>query len=236
MIIEAARRAAKDVFASEFRPVLWKSLGLTLLLFIGGWIALESVVSTFLLPFLGPWPWVSTAIVWLLGAGMFVGAGFLLAPVTAIFAGLFLDDISHSVEQKHYPDDPAGQPVPIFQSLMLALKFTFVVVGANLIALLLVLLPGINVAIFFLVNGYLLGREYFTFVAMRFMPEADANRLRKRNSSIVLIAGLVIAGFMAVPILNLLTPIFATALMVHIKKGLTQAPLDSEPNQHRVAA
>lgn len=236
MIIEAARLAARDVFAPEFRPALWKSLGLTLLLFVGVWIALESLVSTFLLPFLGPWPWVTTAVVWLMGAGMVIGAGFLLAPVTAIFAGLFLDDISENVERKHYPNDPPGQPVPILQSLFLALKFTFVIVGANLVALLLVLLPGINVAVFFLVNGYLLGREYFTFVGMRLMPEDDVNRLRRRNSSIVLFSGMVIAGFMAIPILNLLTPIFATAMMVHINKGLSRQPVGSEPNQQSIAA
>lgn len=221
MIIDAARAAITELPRPRFRSVLLKSVGLTVLLFIGVWIAVEALFSTFLAPFLGPWPWVTTAIVWLLGAGMFIGAGFLLAPVTALFAGLFLDEAAEHVEETHYPRDRPGRAVPLGQSLWLTVRFTALVLFANLIALVLVLLPGINVAIFFLLNGYLLGREYFMFAAMRFRSEDDAARLRRRNSTEIFFAGMIIAGFMAVPVLNLATPVFAAAMMVHIHKSLS---------------
>ena len=88
------------------------------------------------------------------------------------------------------------------------------------VVLFLLLVPGVNIAAFFLVNGYLLGREYFEFAAMRFREEAEAKALRRRNFGTVFLAGLVIAAFLAVPILNLLTPLFAAALMVHIYKSV----------------
>lgn len=218
MIIEAARLAFSQLFAAEFRPVLWKSLGLTLLLFFASWILLDGAISTFVAPMLGGWPWVLTAIVWMMGVGLFIGAGFLLAPVSAIFAGLFLDDVAQNVEENSYPKDGPGTPVPIGEALVMTIKFTLVIIAANFFALMLVLIPGVNFAAFFVVNGYLLGREYFTFAAMRFRPEAEARNLREANSTMIFMAGLVIAGFMAIPILNLLTPIFAAIMMVHLHK------------------
>lgn len=226
MIIHAARLAASQLFEREFRAVFWKSLGLTILLLVVVWLGLEALVSIFLTPFLGPWPWVATAIAWLLGAGMLVGAGFLIGPVAAIFAGIFMDDAALHVELRHYPGDAPGMPVPLIPSILLATRFTLVVIAANLLALGLILLPGINIAVFFLVNAYLLGREYFQFAAMRFHAPAEAERLRRDHSLEIFLAGLVIAAFMAVPILNLLTPLFATAMMVHVHK---QVALDDPP-------
>lgn len=220
MVIESARKAAAGLLKPKFRSVLLKSVGLTILLFIGAWIGMEMLFSAFLAPVLGPWPWVSTAILWLMSAGLIVGAGFLLAPVTALVAGLFLDDVAEYVEQANYAADGQGRAMSLGASVWFALRFTALVIAANLVALLLVLLPGINVVIFFLVNGYLLGREYFMFAAMRFRSEDDANALRKANSTPIFLAGLIIAGFMAVPLLNLATPVFAAGLMVHLHKAL----------------
>ena len=229
MVIQSARLAAGQLLEPKFRHVIWKSLGLTIGLLIVMWIVLEALVSTFLAPLLGPWPWVSTAIVWLFGAGMFVGAGFLIGPVAALFAGIFLDEIAEHVEARHYPHDVAGKPMPVLPSIWLAAKFALVVIGANLLALALVLLPGVNFAIFFFVNAYLLGREFFQFAAMRLRSVEEAEEMRRANAMNVFLAGLVIAGFMAVPVLNLLTPVFATAMMVHLHKAISgRAPRGSE--------
>ena len=110
--------------------------------------------------------------------------------------------------------------MPTGASIVLSLKFFGVVIAGNLLALLLLLVPGVNIAAFFLVNGYLLGREFFEFAAMRFRPEAEAKALRRRHAGTVFLAGLVIAVFLAVPLLNLLTPLFAAAMMVHLHKAV----------------
>ena len=110
---------------------------------------------------------------------------------------------------------------------MLSLKFFGIVVLGNLIALMLLLVPGVNIGAFFVVNGYLIGREFFEFAAMRFVAEDEAKALRRRNAGTVFLAGLVIAAFMAVPLLNLLSSLFACAMMVHLHKVVAKAEQQS---------
>jgi CysZ protein len=221
MIANAAITTATQLFSAPFRAVLWKSLGLTIALFIGLSFALEALVSTFLLPFLGPWPWLSTAIAFVLGAGVFVAMGFLIAPVMTVFAGIFLDEVAEVVEETHYPADLPGKALPIIGSTLMSVRFLALVLGVNILALILMLFFGLGVVIFFLANGYLLGREYFQFAAMRHGTEEEADALRKRHATTIFIAGLLIAGLLAVPILNLLVPLFAAGLMVHLHKAIT---------------
>jgi len=216
----ALSRTLNQIFSPPFRAVLWKSIGITLALLVGLWFVLEAVVSTFLLPVLGPWPWLTTAITWLLGTGLIVGMGLLIAPVSSVFAGVFLDDIAEAAEAKHYPADPPGQALPISKSIIMTLKFLGLVALANLAALILVLFFGLGVIMFFLVNGYLLGREYFQFAALRHVDLDTAERLRKENTGTIFLGGLLVAGLLAIPVVNLLTPLFAGALMLHIFKGL----------------
>ncbi|MEO0327052.1 MAG: sulfate transporter family protein [Pseudomonadota bacterium] len=223
MIIESARLGINEVFAQRARWVVLKAIGLTILLFFGVWLGLQGLVSTYLLPFIDGWTWLTATILWLLGAGVVIGGAFLLAPVTAIFAGIFLDDVARFIEAERYPQDMPGQELPLNTSLWLAFKFMLVVLFVNLLALLLVILPGVNFAIFFFVNGYLLGREYFQFAAMRFHSEQEANQLRKKYGLEIFLCGLIIAGLMAVPILNLLTPVFAAAMMVHFYKSVAES-------------
>jgi CysZ protein len=113
--------------------------------------------------------------------------------------------------------------VPALRAMVLAIKFFGIVIVGNLLALLLMFIPIVNIGAFFLVNGYLLGREFFEFAAMRFRSEQEAKDLRRRNAGTVFLAGLVIAAFLAVPILNLLTPLFAAAMMVHLHKSVSVA-------------
>ena len=127
------------------------------------------------------------------------------------------------MERQDYGEDRPGQALPVIRSVVLSLKFLGVVVLGNIVALILLLVPGINVAAFFLVNGYLLGREYFEFAAMRFRTEEEAKLLRRKYSTTIFLAGLVIAGFLAIPFLNLLTPLFAAAMMVHLHKLISRA-------------
>ena len=216
MLVDAAARSLNQLFAPRFRSVLWRSLGLTIALLVGLWFAAEFAISTFLMPFLGPWPWLTTALGFLFGAGLFIGAGFLIAPVSSVFAGLFLDDVAEEVERRHYGDAAVGQAMPMGASIWIALRFFGLVVLANLITLVLFLALGLGVVVFFVANGYLLGREYFQFAALRHVDEAQAHELRQRHGTAIFLGGLMIAGFLAVPILNLLTPLFAAALMVHV--------------------
>ena len=226
VIFDAARAAASRLFSPELRSVFLKTLGLTLLALVALWFGLTSLVEWLGLPWLETLiPGLPSWAGWLGGIiaaiALAFGMALLIAPVTAIVAGLFLDDVAEVVERTDYPNDPPGRPMPALRSLVLAVRFFGVVILGNIVALLLLLVPGINIAAFFIVNGYLLGREFFEFAAMRFRPEADARALRRKYAGTVFLAGLVIDAFLAVPLLNLLTPLFAAAMMVHLHKAVS---------------
>ncbi|KRB24610.1 cysteine biosynthesis protein CysZ [Mesorhizobium sp. Root695] len=226
MIFDAARTAALELLSPQFRAVFIKTLGLTVLALLALWFGLTSLVEWLALPWLQTLlPGMPSWAGWLGGIvaaiALAFGMALLIAPVTAVLAGLFLDDIAEVVERTDYPGDPSGRAMPALRSLVLSMRFLGVVILGNIVALLLLLVPGVNIAAFFIVNGYLLGREFFEFAAMRFRGEEEARALRRHYAGTVFLAGLVISAFLAVPLLNLVTPLFAAAMMVHLHKAIS---------------
>lgn len=209
--------ALRQITSPPFRSVMIKAVGLTLVMLAAVWAGLYTAFAHFV-----PVPpgWLKTVLDVLAGLGLLVGLGFLVAPVTALFAGLFLDDVAAVVEATCYPDDPPGRALPFGQALWAAIRFTALVIAVNIVVLVLLFFPGINIAAFFVANGYLLGREYFELAAGRFHPREEVLRLRRENGVRVFLGGLVIALVLAIPIVNIVTPLFATAFMVHLHKAV----------------
>jgi CysZ protein len=215
-MLAAAGQAFREIFTPDFRTILFKCLGFTIALLVLLIIAAEWGFAHFVtLP-----NWAEKTIEWLGGLALVVGSVFLIPPVTSLIAGLYLDDIAAEVERIHYPADPPGHELGTGTAIAMSLRFFFVILAVNLLALFLLLIPGVNLIAFYVGNGYLLGREYFEMVAMRHLPPEAARSLRKANRLTVLLCGFVIAGLASVPILNLTTPLFATAFMVHMFKQL----------------
>jgi CysZ protein len=229
MILQSAAAAAAKLLTPQFRAVLFKTLGLTALVLVGAWFAIGWTVETFalpplasMLPDLPEWTgWLGGLAMVVAGIALALGLGLLIAPVTAVIAGFFLDDVAEIVEREDYPNDPPGRALPLATAAIVSAKFLGLVILGNLLALMLLLVPFVNVAAFFVVNGYLIGREYFEFAALRHRPEADARALRRRHRGTVFAAGLLIAVLLSVPVLNLLTPLFAAAMMVHLHKAIS---------------
>jgi CysZ protein len=213
-MIKAAYKALDDLTAPEFRSVLWKAVGLSILLFIGVFFAVQAL---FWFLTLFPWPWVEALAAVGAGLGLLVLFFFLMAPVTAFFAGLYLDDVAAKVEQKHYLRDGIGKPQPVLASLLFAVQFGLLVLVINILALPLVF-TGFGAIVLVVINAYLLSREYFEMAAMRFMPRAEAKDLRKDNAVTVFTAGFLPAVMALVPFLNLTIPVFATSYFVHLFK------------------
>jgi len=67
-----------------------------------------------------------------------------------------------------------------------------------------------------LVNGYLLGREYFSMAALRQMPAVEVKKLRRRATLSIWTAGALLAFMVTIPVLNLLAPVFGAGLMTHV--------------------
>jgi CysZ protein len=164
------------------------------------------------------------ALAWLLsiaaGLGIVVGSVLLMPAVTAIVGSFFADQIADEVEREHYPADPPGKALPLWLALWEGFKTALLAVAIYLCAAPLLIFAGFGAVIFFLATAYILGREYFELAAMRFGSPAEAKALRRRNAVAVYVGGLLITAVVSIPVVNLATPLFAMALMVHLNKRL----------------
>lgn len=229
-MLEAAIKALTDMIQPPLRAVLVKSVLLALAVIAVIGIALQRVLSslaesgaTWAEQTSGFAPHAAwTAIAWFLSImttlGIVTGALFLMPAVTNFVGSFFVDDVADAVEREHYPAEPAGRALPILTAVIEGAKFALLSLVVYFVALPFVLFAGFGVLILFVANAYLLGRNFFELAAMRFYPAAEAKALRKRNALYVFVAGMVIAVFVSIPIVNLATPVFAMAFMVHIHK------------------
>jgi CysZ protein len=218
-MIKAAFKALADVLSPDFRSVLFKAIGLALLLLIA---VIAGAVFLLDMLKLAPWGWGNNIIEVVAGLGLTVLAFFMIAPVTALFAGLYLDHIAGLVESKHYPKDPPGRELSTLKAALLGLQFGLLVLIVNL-AVLPMLFFGIGAIALLIANAYLLSREYFEMAAMRHMPVEEAKLLRHENSTQVFAAGFIPAFLALVPLVNLTVPLFSTSYFVHIVKGLKRS-------------
>lgn len=221
-MIDAALSAAAEIFTPPFRAVLAKTLGLTLLLLILGAVGLEKLAIAYLVT---PWHWASAAVYVVTGLGLAVAAAVLVTPVSFAVAGFFFDELADYVEADLAGPAGRGRALNIGEGLLLGLKFGLVSLAVNLGALMLLLVPGINAVAFFCANAYLLGRGFFELAALRYRPLAEVRVLRRRHSLRIFGAGCLCAALASVPILNLLTPLFGTALLVRIAQPLVRPRL-----------
>jgi uncharacterized protein involved in cysteine biosynthesis len=231
-MLEAAIKALKQMLSPPMRAVLLKSVGLALVLIVlaaiglhrviawlveTGGTSLEGAVGTAIHVPLSLLAWVLSIAA---GLGLLVGGIFLMPAATALVGSFFVDEIAEQVERTDFPADPPGTALPLWRALIEGSRTALFAILVYLCAVPFLLLAGFGVIIFFLATAYLLGREYFDLAAMRFRTREEAKALRKRNSTTVFVAGLFIAAFVSIPIVNLATPLFAMAFMVHMHKRI----------------
>ena len=186
--------AAAAVFAVLW-TLVWYLLA-SLMFFHIGW--LEWLLDTSIVV-------VAVVLTWVLFPGV---AGLVIT--------LLLEGVAGAVEARHYAHlGPAAGP-SVASGLIVTLRFLGILVVLNVFLLVFLLLPPLFPFVFYGVNGYLLGREYFELVALRRAGRAQVKALRKARRGRMTLAGVVIALLMTIPVVNLLTPIVATAAMVHL--------------------
>jgi CysZ protein len=215
-MLAATFKALGDLLSAEFRSVLLKAIGMTIILFAAVLIGVEILLINLAII---PWAWAQTLAAIGAGLGLLVAFFVLMAPVVAIFAGLYLDRIAGLVEDRHYARDPRGVPLSNFRALQTSLQFAFVILLVNL-AVLPLIFTGVGIAVLIGANAYLVSREYFEMVAMRHMQVDEARLFRKHNTSTIFAAGLIPAILSLIPLVNLAVPLFATSYFVHIFKQL----------------
>jgi uncharacterized protein involved in cysteine biosynthesis len=224
-MVKALIAAFADLGDPAVRRVLWKSLGLALAVLIG-----LAVLLWWLAAWLADFQigWLDTVVEFAAGFGVMVLAWLLFPAAVTGTLGLFLDEVAAAVERRRYPGLPPARTQPWGEILRQTLAFAAVALGLNLLLLPLYILlfwfPPAYAALFYGVNGYLLGREYFEQVAARRLDAATAAKLRRAHQGRIVLAGVAIAFLLTVPILNLIAPVLATAFMLHLSLALTGAP------------
>jgi CysZ protein len=209
-----------------FRRILVLGIGLSLVVFAA--LGALTVVGFHYIP---PtrWHWLDDLVAFGGAVGFLVSMWLLFPAVVSVFIGLLLDDVAEAVERRHYPQDPPGVAPSMALSAVLSLRLMIVLIVLNILVLPLyvvaLFVPFLSLAIFLVLNGYLMGREYFELVATRHMTPRDAKALRRAWRGRVFVAGLIIAGLFSVPFLNLLAPILGAAFMMHVFKALPGAPV-----------
>ncbi len=219
-MIADAIEAFFEMFSPRFRSVLLKVLGLTIVILGLAVFALHHLLLAFVTV---PYGWLATTLSVLAGLGLVVGSIFLVAPVSSLVAGFFIDDLAEQVEREVDPGAPPGRPLPILQATVLSVRFAALSLGVTILALLLLLVPGINAIAFVAANAYLLSRQYFEFVSLRHRSLEETSLLSRRYAARLWAVGFILAAFVSIPVLNLLTPLFGAALMVRVYKRLDAA-------------
>jgi CysZ protein len=219
-LIAAAAAAARQIFTPPFRAAFWKSIGLTLLLLAVLWLIIEHLVVAYVH---FPWHWLSTVVEVLAGAGLAVGAFFLITPVAFVVAGFFFDELADRVESEIAGPSGRGRALPLGPALWIGVRFGALSLFVNAVALLLLLVPGVNVIAFFCANAYLYGRGFFELAALRYRTMPEVRALGRTHATRLFLAGCLPAALSLVPIVNLLTPLYATALLVRVTRPLVAA-------------
>ncbi|MEI4233020.1 EI24 domain-containing protein [Roseovarius sp. D22-M7] len=222
MIFACFLKSVGQIGDPRFRKVLFLGVGLTLALLIVVyaallWLLQVAVGDSTTLPFIGEVTWVGDLLTGASLILMLVLSVFLMVPVASAITSMFLDEVAHAVEDVHYPDLPPAASVPFGEALRDTVNFLGVIVGANTLALILyAIFTPLAPLIFFALNGYLLGMEYFQLAAMRRVGRANAKAMRRKHRGTIWLAGTLMALPLSVPVVNLLIPILGAATFTHI--------------------
>jgi uncharacterized protein involved in cysteine biosynthesis len=211
-------RAVAELAEPPMRRVVVLSLGLAVLTFAVLWLGVAEILyhTSFF-----DWRPLNWLVDLLGGLAVLILSWLLFPAIVTLIMGFYLERVAAAVEALDYPgrDPPRYQPVG--EVLAVMLRLTGLTIVLNLLALpIYLLIPGINLVLFFVLNGYLLGRGYFEVVALRRLDAGEARAMRKRFAGRIFSGGVVIAGLFALPLVNLVAPVIATAFMLHIFEAL----------------
>jgi CysZ protein len=229
VIFAAFFQALGQLGDRRFRRVVFLGVLLALALLFAAYILFIQLIwwlspDAIDLPVIGPVSGIETFLGW---ASLFLMIGmsvFLMIPVASAFTGFFLEDVADAVEDRHFPGLPPAVPLSLGESLRQAVNFLGLVIAVNLGALFLYPFvgPGIPL-VFWAINGFLLGREYFSLVALRRLPPGEVKLMRRRNRWTLWAAGTLMAAPLSVPIVNLVVPVLGVATFTHLYHRLASA-------------
>ncbi len=222
-LITAIERTGQQVFDRAFLKVFFWGILTTLAAIIIAYLISHELLKEMPL-YQSDWQWWQDLVNGFTGYAFNFIYFFLIilffAPISTIFISIFLDDIVDCVEDRFYSDNKAGKRLGISHLAFLALRILFFMILLNILVLplyiLLFWIPFVPLAIFYLLNGYLLGWGYYEMVAVRHLGIKQAGVHKKSIRGSIIVAGMVMTLFFMIPIVQLAAPILGVALICHI--------------------
>jgi len=218
-MFQAFSKGVSQLGDPRTRKVLWFAIAAACLVFAILWLAVAGLLGA---TTVFAYAWLEWVVDILGGLATLVFTWFLFPGVVSAVIGLFLDDIAHAVEARHYPALPPATGLPLAKAAVTAVAYLGILVALNLVLLVFLLLPPLFPFVFYAVNGYLLGREYFELVALRRTGPEEVRRIRKAHRGKLFVAGVATALLLTIPVVNLLAPVVITAAMVHLFENWRQ--------------
>ena len=230
MILSDFLKSVAQFDDPKFRRVLWRGMGLTIVLLIAACLLVnfginQLLSSAWAANLIGNQSWLGALIN--IGGVLFTIALsiWLMVPVTSAIIALFLDEVAQAVEARHYPHLPKQTATKLQDQILVGIRFFGILLLANIGALILsMILPLLAPFVFWATNGYLMGREYFQMAAMRRMPRAQAQELFQRHQGSIWTAGILMAIPMSIPLVGLFIPILGAATFTHQFERLRALP------------
>src|SRR6478609_8576005 len=133
-MLDAAVKALSQMISPPMRSILWRSIGLALVLIIVLAIGLQRLLSWFatyggvwLEGLLGPgWHSALEVLAWIVsiaaGLGVVFGAIFLMPAITSLVASVFVDEVADHVESEYYPAERPGVALPFGTAIQEGIK------------------------------------------------------------------------------------------------------------------
>ena len=230
MILSDFLKSVAQFDDPKFRRVLWRGMGLTIVLLIAACLLVnfginQLLSSAWAANMIGDQSWLGALIN--VGGVLFTIALsiWLMVPVTSAIIALFLDEVAQAVEARHYPHLPKQTATKLQDQILVGIRFLGILLLANIGALILsMIVPLLAPFVFWATNGYLMGREYFQMAAMRRLPRAQAQELYQRHQGSIWTAGILMAIPMSIPLVGLFIPILGAATFTHQFERLRALP------------
>ncbi len=221
-MITAYLNAITQLRDARYRKLLWIGIALSLALLFVLYAFVLLIVQLLIpgalfLPITGQVQGLSSlfslgSILYLIGLSV-----FLMAPVASIFTGLFLDDVADAVEAEHYRGLEPRNRTPFLEAISDSLRYFGLLVAVNVVGMAVFAISnGWGIAAIWILNGFLLSREYFTMVARRRNDREAAQALYKRDFYWLWLPGVLLAIGLSIPIVNLAMPLVGAAVFTHL--------------------
>ncbi len=165
-------------------------------------------------------------------ATMLMLSVFLMAPVASLFTGLHLNAVADDVEARHYPQLSATVRQDKQKLWLDSIRYFSLMLGINMVSFMAFAIFGLlwGVVFFWMLNGWLLSREYVTMIIERSADRPTIRNFRQSHRTTLLLAGVTLAVLLSVPFLNLLMPVVGVAAFTHLTHALaTRRPEGATP-------